>query len=382
MLHFDSDILRWRWHLTKALTATNVASRLQTAKDRPSTDLNSNAPLEDLKPNKRSTCMSSHLIKQMHEAFDAFKQANDEAQREIKQYGRESGDLKQKVERLETALEDFEAKLLRKSHNGLPEAYGDKLAKSEAIKSFGRALRGVASPEELKVLRTGDDTAGGYLAPSEYVEVMLKNQVEFSPVRSIASVRATTRGSIMMPKRTGTAAAQWVNETGNRPETTNPSFGLFEVKAHEVYALTKVSKQELEDSVFDLETFLRAEFAEQFGLSEGSAFIGGSGINQPQGILSNSDVASVNSGHASQITAAGLIDLSYALKDAYQSDAYFCLSRETLREVRKLTDGSGGYLWMRGQQHCLTSPTFFRPTCQASTRELIPSHTEASAVAT
>ena len=51
---------------------------------------------------------------------------------------------------------------------------------------------------------------------------------------------------------------------------SNPSFGLAEIRTTRcMYALIKISRQELENSAFDLEAFLRDEAAEQFGVLAG-----------------------------------------------------------------------------------------------------------------
>jgi len=71
-----------------------------------------------------------------------------------------------------------------------------KAAGEPERKSFERFVRhGRESLDHLEVksLRVSDDTAGGYLAPDQFVAALLRNIVAVSPVRQIARV-ATTRG--------------------------------------------------------------------------------------------------------------------------------------------------------------------------------------------
>ena len=56
-------------------------------------------------------------------------------------------------------------------------------------------------------------------------------------------------------------------------------------------------------------------------------------------------VEQVKSGAAAVLTADGIIDLVFALKDTYLANAVFGMKRTTQAAVRKLTDGDGHYIW-------------------------------------
>ena len=180
------------------------------------------------------------------------------------------------------------------------------------------------------------------------MQEIIKGITDFSPVRSIARVRTTTQRSIMHPKRTGSFSASWVAERGTRSETTGLAYGLEEIPTHEAYALVDISEQDLEDSAFNLESELNMEFAEQFGVAEGTAFVSGDAIGKPEGFLTNSDVGTTNTGHATQITADGLVDTFYAINSVYSKAAVWTMARATIGEVRQLKDGAGAYLWQPG----------------------------------
>lgn len=296
--------------------------------------------------------LTSEDMKEMQHAFQVFKESNDQAQLQIKAYGRENGLLREKVERLSKALDEIEVRNARKG-GGLFSG-GDEPVRVGGISQteskrffFGEVLRGKAehATVQAKGLHLGSDPAGGYLAPLEFVAEMIQGTVEYSPIRSLANVRTTTRTGIQLPRKTAPVGAAWVAEQGSRSETANPSFGLATIQSHELYALTKVSKAEVEDSVFDLEAFLRAEFAEQFGLSEGAAFVDGTGIGQPEGMATSASVASTISGNASALTADGLISLYHDVKGIYAARGTWLLNRSTLKAVRTLKSGDGHYLW-------------------------------------
>lgn len=329
--------------------------------------------------------MTQEEIKEMNQAFLAFKTANDEMQAEVKKFGTTNGVLQGKVEQMSTTLDaiekkintrmdaeefgkfktelmtqisDMEAKFSKKGVHGAGAGDEDKAKAILAKEAFFGALRWtplgqksleeVLGPEKIKALILGNDTQGGYLAPVEYVNEIIIAVQEYCNIRSLVRVRPTSRTSVQFPKRTGHVTASWVAETGTRPETGNPSFGMLDIPTHELYAMTKVSKQELEDSAFNLESFLNEEFSEQFGVTEADAFINGNGVGKPEGILSVSSISSVNSGSATALLPDSLIEAYYALKEVYLNNSTWLMNRSTLKEVRKMKDQQDQYLWAPG----------------------------------
>ena len=338
-------------------------------------------------------------LKTINQTFEGFKTLNEEALAEVKKYGAVSGDLESKMtkmsddmdasetklnerleaidakasklEAMEKQIEDFkafESEVRSRSNSGGGAGADDGDAVKAMRKSiFWKAIRGGLSPDLIdlhnsitedektwlgvsaqKAMIVGDDEAGGYLAPEEYVNEIIADIVEFSPIRSLARIRTTSRKAVTIPKKTGSISATWVEETGIRADSGNPTYGMERLQSYEMHGLIKVSKQELEDAAFNVEGFIREELSEQFGSAEGTAFVSGTGTGQPQGVLSNANVGSVNSGHATQITADGLIDLYFEPKEIYANNGVFLMARSTIKTIRKLKDGQGQYLWTPG----------------------------------
>lgn len=214
-------------------------------------------------------------------------------------------------------------------------------------KAFGSFLRHGAermSAEEVKSLVVADDTRGGYLAPAEFSTEILKNLVEISPVRQAARVGSTAAGSVILPKRTGQPTATWVGETETRTET-NSTYGQVEIPVHEMAAYVDVSVQLLEDAAVNVEAEVASDLAEEFGRLEGAALISGNGVKKPMGLMSASGITEVISGHATLITADGLISLMYDLPAFYRNSGVWMMNGTTLAAVMKLKDTTGQYLW-------------------------------------
>lgn len=294
-----------------------------------------------------------------------YKAANDAAEAERKALGETTAETKALVTKVDARMDELEAEI--KALADVPAApTGD--AKETKAAAFDKLLRkGVETLDgaETKALELSDDTEGGYLAPSEMDSEIVKGIIEWSPIRSIARVRSTGARSLKMPKRTGVLAAAWVAETGDRTETEGSKLGMDEVPNHELYAMVDISRTDLEDTDFDLEGYIRDEVAEQFGVSEGAAFVSGSGTGQPEGFLTYATLATVNSGHATQVTADGLLDLYYEPKSAYASKASWVMQRATVKEVRKLKDADNRYLWAPGLSATEPSTLLGRPIVEA-----------------
>ena len=201
--------------------------------------------------------------------------------------------------------------------------------------------------EELKVMKLSDATLGGYLASPEVSSELLKDVVEFSPIRSIARVRTTSKESIKVRKRTGTFAAAWTGEIGTKTETTGLKYGMEQLPNHELYAFVDISNWDLEDSDFNLESELRLEFGEQFGVAEGTAFVIGNSVGKPEGLLTNTSIGETVSGDANLLTANGFFTLYFAPKTVYAKRAKFVMNRATMLAASILKSAVDGQYLLR-----------------------------------
>ena len=111
---------------------------------------------------------------------------------------------------------------------------------------------------------------------------------------------------------------------------------------------TKASRNLVEDSAVPFTDILTNLFADEIRLSDDEAFLVGDGVGKPLGLLNTADVPTVKSGHASQITADGLLDLFYGLPAQYRDKGVFVMSSATEAIVRKLKDTTNQYLWIGG----------------------------------
>lgn len=285
--------------------------------------------------NKEDALVKDKLGK-IEERLNEYESKNEKLLSEIKQ--------EQKVkEQLEENIDNLEKQIHR-----VPKHSDNYEAKTNELKAFENyILQGARniSEEEHKYLRTDNDPDGGYLAPTEYVQEIIRKITEVSPVRQVARIRTTSRESITIPKRNGLVSAAWIGEGGNFPVDTS-NFGVKVIHVNKLGVVSVVTTEMLSDAAFDIEQEINNDIAEEFASFEGAAFINGNGVEKPEGMLNNPDVQTVVTGVSNDITADSLIEIAGELKDGY-NPAYM-LNRRTLARIRQLKDGNGQYLWQPG----------------------------------
>lgn len=262
------------------------------------------------------------------------------------------------VEKAQKRLDDIETKLARPIVGDLGQSNKETSAEHKALMGWIRTgtigpedhkvLRREVGPGEKKVLTIGDSTQTGYLVSPEITNELIKGVVEYSPLRSVARVRQTSKTEVWVRKRTGTFSATRVAEIGTKIETTGYKVGLEKIPTHEYYALVNISNWDLEDSDFDLEGEMNQEFNEQFGVAEGYDFILGNGVTRPEGILVNTTVLAdaVAGDTAGDLSVTDVLNTYYTLAELYANNASWLLRRATMQKIVLFKDSANHYIWM------------------------------------
>lgn len=228
-------------------------------------------------------------------------------------------------------------------------------ASDEYKKNFWNAMRMQGDPHIIRnALQEGTDSEGGYLVPDEFERTLVKALEEENIFRKLAKTIQTSNGDRKIPVVTTHGSASWLDEEELVPES-DEVFGQTSLSAYKLGTFIKVSDELLNDSVFDLESYISSEFARRIGHKEEEAFFTGDGSGKPTGIFAATGGADVGitSAAAAALTADELIDLFYSLRSPYRKNAVWVMNDSTVKAVRKLKDGNGQYLW----QPALTAGT-------------------------
>ena len=220
-------------------------------------------------------------------------------------------------------------------------------ASDEYRTSFWDMMRSKAPlPSVVNDLQEGTDSEGGYLVPDEYERTLVEALEEENVFRQLAKVIRTSSGDRKIPVVATKGTASWIDEEGAYTESDD-SFGQVSIGAYKVGTMIKVSEELLNDSVFELESYIAKEFARRIGAKEEEAFFTGDGSGKPLGVLAATGGAEtgVTAASSTAITADELMDLFYSLKSPYRKKAVWVLNDSTIKAVRKLKDSTGQYLW-------------------------------------
>jgi HK97 family phage major capsid protein len=109
--------------------------------------------------------------------------------------------------------------------------------------------------------------------------------------------------------------------------------------------LLKVSWELLQDSEFDITGFIAKKFGERLARKIAVDLINGSGVNEPQGIISTQG-ALTNSGVTLASATAGpsyaeLVTIEHSLDPAYRANASWLMNDKTLSLLEQLVDTTG-----------------------------------------
>ncbi|CAH0340046.1 hypothetical protein RHI9324_01702 [Rhizobium sp. CECT 9324] len=320
------------------------------------------------------------------QAFEAFKEGNDQRLSEIEHKLTADVVTRDKVERINKAMDDqgrlLDELALKKLRpplsRGGRDVQGHGYGQGQG-QGLGPDLRSPADAEHKAAfeayIRRGDDAAlrdldqkalnagvsgeGGYLVPPETDGEIGRRLTAISPIRALSTVRQVSGSVLKKPFAAAGFAAGWVAETAARPQTATPELSELSFPTMELYAMPAASQALLDDAAVDIEAWIASEVDIAFAEQEGTAFVSGDGINKPKGFLSYPQVldsawtwgsigykaTGVAGGFAASGASDVLMDVIYALKAGHRQNGSFVMSRRTQGEIRKLKDADGNYLW-------------------------------------
>jgi len=186
---------------------------------------------------------------------------------------------------------------------------------------------------------------------------------EASPIRGLVDVVMTDNTTQFEEVVTsGLPGSSWVSESGSRTETSNATLNMVTTYLHEIYSLQTLTQRLIDQSYYDLSTWLQQSMATSIAELESDAFVNGLGAaNEPLGLVNHTlvttnddsrafgDLQYTASGNASALDDADkLIELLYELKSGYRSRSTWLMNSNTARTIMQLKDGEGCFLWSHG----------------------------------
>lgn len=337
-------------------------------------------------------------------AFDEYKKVNDQRIEAVKTQ-KPTADIDAKLAKMDehmgaiteakTRLEAVERKLARPGmtttgeKGTTPEADAYKNAFFSWVRNPTNSERSSLLQQRAKELReskaTGDDfesrsvqattltgAAGGFALPEVIERQIARLSVDISPIRGISTVRTVGSPDYKELFDVNGAGFEWIGETDPRAQTTTgdlaevaPTFGMASAKP-------QASEESLDDLFFDVEQWVIESASEAIAQGEGAAFIAGSGVKRPTGILAGpvpvvtgdatrafGTLQYIASGQigAMPTSADTFLDMVYGIRARYRNNAKWLTNKLVLSSMRKYKDTAGQYLWQPSVQ--ASEPSLF-----------------------
>lgn len=213
----------------------------------------------------------------------------------------------------------------------------------EYKRNFWDAMRGI--PRAIDYIHGVIGTDTTMFMPDDDDEEFRKKEAEYGIIRSLAT----------RLKLYGMQSTIWAYEHENHTsfvgdrdpvpvDNADDDFAKIRVQMHKAAGITKVTTTFAHDSSFDVKEYITDRMARNLALTEDKAFINGTGVKEPTGLLHAENGAQTSSVIES-IGYDDCINLFFSVKPEYRKDAVWLMNDRTALALRKLKDADGNYLW-------------------------------------
>ena len=277
----------------------------------------------------------------------------------VEQYDRmaqEVKDLGAEIERLEQQAQ-VDAQLAAPTSrpvSGKPmimteDRAATKTGTKEYTEAFWNMIRNRGNYGEVhNALSVGEDSEGGFTVPDEFERKLVEALEGNNIFRGMATVIRTSSGTRKIPIAEDTGEASWIDEGEEIPES-DTTFGQTMLSAYKLGTMIKISNELLNDSAFDLASYIARRFGVRMGNAEERAFITGDGVGKPLGLLDDAGAkVGVTTAKTTAISFDEVFQLYYALKAPYRKKAEFLCSEALVLQLMTIKDNNGNYIWKPG----------------------------------
>lgn len=276
---------------------------------------------------------------------------SDEEQRHTELTSEIDG-LKKAIDREQRAIE-LEAEVVERVERKIEERSPGAASHAEAFNKYLARGLGDLTREERSLVSGVQSEGGSFVPPVEWVNKLIKFVDDLVQIRQVATVYQLRDGAAFMAPSFDTDMndADWTSELATGSEDTAMRTGSRMMTPHPFAKRTKISEDLLLMSAIPAEQFVRERLGYKFAVTEEKAFLTGDGASKPLGLMTASslgidsgrDIATDNT--ATAMTFDGLQNALFALKAQYQAKARWMFHRDAVKQLNKIKDGNGQYVW-------------------------------------
>lgn len=258
---------------------------------------------------------------------------------EMKAYG----EKKTEVEALTAsirAIQETRAEDITVPAEDSPAANDAEQRAADEHRMFEEYLRGKAV--EVRAGANWTKTDNGAVIPSTIVNKIIDKVNEISPVYQL-STKYVVGGTINIPYYDGSEqdVSCAYSEDFAELEASAGKFKSIQLTGYLVGSLALISRQLINNSSFDIVSYVIGKIAQKISLFIDKEIINGS-TGHGEGLSKAENV--VTAASQSVVTADELIDVQDTVPDVYQADSVWIMSKAMRSAIRKLKDGDGNYL--------------------------------------
>lgn len=256
-------------------------------------------------------------------------------------------DTEKEIKNIDATLERMEK--MNKMENKKVEDKKELTQEEKDVKNFATFIRNAVNGiqnDTATQLTKGDN---GVIIPKTIAQKIIDKVIEISPLFASAT-KYNAKGTLAVPKYDDTTDDVTVAYATEFDELVSHSgkFATVELTGFLIGALTKISKSLLNNSDFNLTEYVINKMAEKFKLFYEGEMINGTST-KISGIVGSYDSTNMKVvlSNKSSVTADELIDIQETVPDAFQTNAYWIMNRDTRKKIRKLKDSDGNYILNR-----------------------------------
>lgn len=284
------------------------------------------------------------LTEQRAELVQQMKDLTATAETEKRAFSQEEdqqfNDLDKQVKALDSTIEKLERARDLKLNTVTTEKHEELKKEELEERAFAAYIRGETLKERADVnLTVGNN---GAVIPSSIAQKIIKKVYDICPIYQLAT-RYNVGGTLSIPyydEETQTIEMAYATEF-TELESTSGKFGSIELKGFLAGALSKVSKSLVNNSQFDITSFVVQAMAEAISKWIEKELLNGT-ANKIDGL--SKVTQTVTASAVAAIKADELIDIQETIPDAYQGGAIWIMNKATRTAIRKLKDNDGNYI--------------------------------------
>lgn len=246
-------------------------------------------------------------------------------------------EIKEEIDKIDTTLKAFDEQRALEDFKPSDNKKDNKEDIEE--RTFANYIRGVVE-ERADVNLTATDN--GAVIPKSIANKIIKKVIDISPIYQLAT-RYNVGGNLTIPyydESTSSITTAYATEFTDL-ESTSGKFSNIELKGYLAGALSKISRSLLNNSNFNLVSFVINEMSDSIAKFIEREILKGT-TDKITGLSTAKQI--VTAASATTIVADNLIDTQDQVPDLYQAGAIWIMNKATRTAIRKLKDGDGNYL--------------------------------------